>query len=83
MLILRLPEVKRVLGHRADASVYNAIRAGLFTTGVAIGQRAKGWPDYETQAIASARVAGKSDDEIRDLVRTLHDKRQFLVGEEA
>ena len=75
MQILRLQEVKRLLGHRADASVYNAIRAGLFTTGVAIGQRAKGWPDYEAQAIASARVAGKSDDEIRDLVRALHDKR--------
>lgn len=75
MLILRLPDVKRVLGHRADASVYNAIRAGLFTTGVAIGQRAKGWPDYEAQAIATARVAGKTDVDIRELVIALHAKR--------
>lgn len=75
MMILRLPEVKRVLGHRADASVYNAIRAGLFTTGVSIGQRAKGWPDYEAQAIAAARVAGQSDAQIRDLVTKLHAKR--------
>lgn len=79
MLILRLPEVKRVLGHRADASVYNAIRAGLFTSGVAIGQRAKGWPDYETQAVATARVAGKSDDQIRELVKLLHAKRTELA----
>lgn len=79
MLILRLPEVKRVLGHRADASVYNAIRAGLFTTGVAIGQRAKGWPDYETQAIAAARVAGKSEEEIRELVKVLHAQRSELA----
>lgn len=78
MLILRLPEVKRILGHRADASVYNAIRAGLFPTGVAIGQRAKGWPDYETQTIAAARVAGKSDSEIRELVKVLHTKRKEL-----
>ncbi len=78
MLILRLPEVKRVLGHRADASVYNAIRAGLFTSGVAIGQRAKGWPDYETHSIAAARVAGKSDEEIRELVKLLHAKRSEL-----
>jgi prophage regulatory protein len=78
MLILRLPEVKRVLGHRADASVYNAIRDGLFTTGVAIGQRAKGWPDYETQAIAAARVAGRTDAEIRELVKVLHIKRREL-----
>jgi len=79
MLILRLPEVKRVLGHRADASVYNAIRAGLFTNGVAIGQRAKGWPDYEVDAINAARVAGKSEDEIRDLVNALHAKRAELA----
>ncbi len=75
MLILRLPEVKRILGHRADASVYNAIRAGLFPTGVAIGQRAKGWPDYEVHAIFSARVAAKPEDEIRELVKSMHAKR--------
>lgn len=79
MLILRLPEVKRVLGHRADASVYNAIRAGLFTNGVAIGQRAKGWPDYEVDAINAARVAGKSESEIRELVKNLHAKRSELA----
>jgi len=79
MYILRLPDVKRVLGHRADASVYNAIRDGLFTTGVAIGQRAKGWPDYEAQAIAAARVAGKSNAQIREIVKSLHAKRVDLA----
>ena len=78
MLILRLPAVKKVMGHRADASIYNAIRAGLFTNGVAIGQRAKGWPDYEVDAINAARVAGKSESEIRELVNTLHAKRTEL-----
>ena len=79
MLIFRLPEVKRVLGHRADASVYNAIRAGLITTGVAIGQRAKGWPDYEIDAINAARIAGKSEAEIRELVMALHAKRTEVI----
>ena len=79
MMILRLPEVKRVLGHRADASIYNAIRAGLITNGVAIGQRAKGWPDYEVDAINAARVAGKSESEIRELVKALHAKRTELA----
>ena len=79
MIILRMPEVKRVLGQRADASVYNAIRDGLFTIGVAIGQRAKGWPDYEAQAIAAARVAGKSDSQIRELVKHLHTKRSEIA----
>lgn len=78
MLILRLPEVKRVFGHRSDASIYNAIRDGLHTVGVAIGQRAKGWPDYEVQAIATARVAGQTDAQIRELVKALHAKRSAL-----
>jgi prophage regulatory protein len=79
MLILRLPSVKCRFGHRADASVYNAIKDGLCTTGVAIGQRAKGWPDYEIDAINAARVAGKSDDQIRELVKVLHAKRTELA----
>jgi prophage regulatory protein len=72
MLILRLPAVKAKTGHRADASIYNAIRAGLFTAGIHIGQRAKGWPDYEVDAINSARIAGQSDEEIRELVKALY-----------
>ena len=75
MSIIRLPSVKQETGHRSDASIYNAIREGLFTHGVAIGQRAKGWPDYEVKAINAARIAGKSDAELRELVKTLHAKR--------
>jgi len=75
MPIWRLPATKAEMGWRSDASVYNDIRAGLFTTGVAIGQRSKGWPDYEVKAIAAARIAGKTDEEIRELVNQLHLKR--------
>ena len=75
MQILRLPSVKGRVGHKSDASVYNAIREGLFTRGVAIGQRAKGWPDYEVSQINAARIAGKTEAEIRELVKTLHAKR--------
>ena len=78
MKILRLPSVKAEMGHRSDASIYNAIRDGLFPVGVQIGQRARGWPDYEVTAINTARIAGKSDDEIRDLVKLLHSKRMAL-----
>ena len=79
MQILRMPAVKGRAGHRSDASIYNAIRDGLFTTGVAIGQRAKGWPDYEVDAIITARIAGKSDAQIRELVKALHAKRTELA----
>lgn len=79
MKILRLPEVKEVFGWRSDASPYNEIRDGLLTTGVAIGRRSKGWPDYEIFALAAARIAGQSDVEIRELVKRLHAKRAELA----
>ncbi len=79
MPIWRLPAIKAEMGWRSDASVYNDIRDGKFTTGVAIGQRSKGWPDYECKAIAAARIAGKSDAEIRELVKVLHAKRTELA----
>ena len=79
MSILRMPAVKAETGHRSHASIYNALKTGLFTTGVAIGQRSKGWPSYEVQAINAARIAGKTDDDIRELVKRLHAKRAELA----
>lgn len=79
MSILRMPAVKAETGHRSHASIYNAIRDGLFTTGVAIGQRSKGWPSEEVAAINAARIAGKSDAELRELVKRLHLKRAELA----
>jgi prophage regulatory protein len=80
MPILRMPEVKAECGHRSHASVYAAVRAGLFTVPVPIGQRAVGWPDTEVKAINAARIAGKSDDEIRALVGKLHEARMAGTG---
>ena len=79
MSILRMPAVKAETGHRSHASIYTAIKAGLFTSGVAIGQRSKGWPSDEVKAINAARIAGKSEAEIKELVNRLHAKRLELA----
>ena len=79
MSILRMPAVKLETGHLSHASIYTAITAGLFTKPVPIGTRAVGWPDYEVRAINAARIAGKSEAEIRDLVNRLHAKRIELA----
>ena len=75
MSIYRMPVVKSETGHRSHASIYNAIKAGEFTKPVQIGQRAVGWPSDEVQAINAARIAGKSNAELRELVKRLHAKR--------
>ncbi len=43
MSIWRMPTIKAETGHRSHASIYTAIKEGLFTKPVAIGQRAVGW----------------------------------------
>ena len=79
MSIFRMPAVKAETGHRSHASIYNAIKAGLFTKPVQIGQRSVGWPSEEVAAINAARIAGKSETEIRELVNRLHAKRAELA----
>ncbi|MBI4290605.1 MAG: AlpA family phage regulatory protein [Betaproteobacteria bacterium] len=70
MTVLRLPSV---LARKGDSrsKTYSEIAAGLWPPGVAIGRRARGWPEHECEAILRARIAGKSDSEIRELVKNL------------
>lgn len=68
--------MKAETGHRSHASIYNAIKAGLFTKPVQIGQRSVGWPSDEVKAINAARIGGHSDDSIRELVNLLHSQRE-------
>lgn len=75
MSILRMPAVLLEFGHRSHASIYNGVNDGLITEPVQIGERAVGWPDTEVKAINAARIAGKSEAEIRALVVSLHQAR--------
>ena len=76
VMLIRLPAVTIQLGHRSATSVYDAIRGGTFTTGVAIGKRARAWPSEEVAAINAARISGQTDEQIRTLVKQLHAKRK-------
>lgn len=70
LILDRRPAVEAALGKKRTA-LYNDIAAGLLTPPIAIGTRAVAWPRHEHQAVAAARVAGKTNDEIRELVRNL------------
>lgn len=75
MAIWRIEKCKNEAGYRSHASIYGLIRVGLWTQPVKIGERSSGWPDDEVKAINAARIAGASDDQIRELVKQLHAKR--------
>jgi prophage regulatory protein len=72
--ILRLREVLHARG-RSRSSHYLDIKRGVFTRPVLIGTRAVGWPAEEVEALNRARIAGKSEAEIRTLVAALHAAR--------
>jgi prophage regulatory protein len=73
--ILRIPAVLKRRG-RSRSSHYADIKAGLFVKPVLIGLRATGTPDYEVDALIAARIAGKTDEEIRALVIKLEADRK-------
>ncbi|MCC6195163.1 MAG: AlpA family phage regulatory protein [Burkholderiales bacterium] len=53
------------------STLYNKIRDSLFVPPVPIGARAVAWPSSEIDTIIAARIAGRSDDEIKALVQRL------------
>ena len=73
--ILRIPTVKIRSGY-SRSTIYLRIAQGLWTSPVSLGPRAVGWPDYECDSLTAARISGKTDAEIRDLVIKLESARK-------
>jgi prophage regulatory protein len=76
--ILRLPAVKAQSG-LSRSTVYLRISQGLWPKPVSLGARAVGWPAAEIAAVIAARIAGKSDEEVRHLVAKLEASRRGRV----
>lgn len=73
--LLRLPAVKGQSGY-SRSTIYLRMSQGLWTRPVSLGARAVGWPSCEVAALNAARIAGKSDEEIRGLVVKLEAARK-------
>jgi prophage regulatory protein len=73
--IHRLPAVKSQSG-LSRSTVYLRIAQRLWTKPISLGGRAVGWPENEVDALNAARIAGKSDEEIRALVVKLETTRK-------
>jgi prophage regulatory protein len=57
------------------STLYLRIADGLYTKPVPLSGRLVGWPASEVDAINGARIAGKPDSEIRELVQALEKLR--------
>ena len=76
--LLRLPAVLDARGVRKSQHYFD-IEAGTYTPPVKQGPRVAVWPASEVAALNAARVAGKSDTEIRALVARLVAARQHAL----
>ena len=76
--IHRLPAVKSQSG-LSRSTIYLRIDQRLWTKPISLGGRAVGWPSSEVAAINAARIAGKTDGEIRALVIKLEAARKSAV----
>ena len=65
--LLGVPDLGNV-ARASRATIYAWIAAGLMTPPIKLGSKSSAWPAFEVNAILAARIAGKSDDEIRALV---------------
>ncbi len=77
--ILRIPDAKNKSGY-SRSTIYLRIAQGLWTKPVSLGARAVGWPAHEVDALNAARIFGKTDTEIRELVELLHTKRKEQIA---
>jgi prophage regulatory protein len=70
--LLKLPDVT-ALSAKRTTKLYDEIKKGLFVPPVRLSDsgRTVAWPESEVAAINDARIAGKSDAEIRELVSKL------------
>ena len=73
--LLRLPAVKGQSGY-SRSTIYLRMSQGLWTHPVSLGARAVAWPAGDVVALNAARIAGKTEAQIRALVLKLEAARQ-------
>lgn len=78
--LLRLPSVLQRRG-RQKSQHADDVRAGVFTRPLKPSSRMALWPSHEVDALIAAEIAGKSPDEIRQLVRQLEATRKCAFNE--
>lgn len=76
--ILRLPAVKADSGY-SRSTLYLRVDQRLWTKPIKLGARSIGWPANEVAALNAARIAGKTNEEIRALVEKLEASRQLAI----
>ncbi len=78
LAIIRRKQLEQRMGI-GRSTIYLRINQSLITSPVSLGANSVGWPEHEIDAILAARIAGKSDDEIKVLVSELEAARKLAA----
>ena len=80
-IFLKLPKVSSITG-RSRSKIYADMKAQIFPSPVRLGTRSVAivQVDHEISAWVQAKIAGKTDDELKALVASLVAARQTSVS---
>lgn len=76
--IARRPEVLKRFGI-SNTTLHDRIKQGLIPPPFSTGARSVGWLDHENERVIAAMVAGKSEEEIKKIVKDLIDQRKSFA----
>lgn len=75
--LIRINAVLEISG-LGRSTLYNQISKGIFPSQIKVGARCAAWLRSEVLELIQARIAGKTEQEIKELVRQLLIQRQQL-----
>ncbi|WP_424191834.1 helix-turn-helix transcriptional regulator [Ampullimonas aquatilis] len=78
LTILRRKQVEKITG-LSRSTLYDKISNGTWPRPISLGLRAVGFPLPEIEAMISALIAGKSEEEIKELVTKLEAARKSFA----
>ncbi|WP_338105798.1 helix-turn-helix transcriptional regulator [Pseudooceanicola nitratireducens] len=73
-ILMKTPDVCAATGMKRP-TLYEHMAKGLFPRPIKLGPKLATWPQDEVAKINAARIAGKTDDEIKSLVAELTAER--------
>lgn len=75
--LIRIEEVKAISGLKRS-TIYAYISDGIFPSQIKLGKRCAAWIESEVLVFLRARIAGRTEQEIKELVQQLLMQRQQL-----
>ncbi|SEN30411.1 helix-turn-helix transcriptional regulator [Nitrosomonas marina] len=73
--LIRIKDVIAISGLKRS-TLYANISKGTFPSQIKLGERCSAWVESEILAVNQARIAGKSEQDIKELITQLKNQRQ-------